>query len=216
MSCDMPYQPVTIKPELQEPVCQGRQTQHAVITSGHFHVFSTAKVKSICQPQPLTTSTSLQHTDTTTEQHTSMAFASDQLAGHMPHAEHNLTAFKQHSVSCSQDWVPSSYDVGSYMYQDVGNGLQDTAGICQEQGAFLPGKAFNEQELLAWHLLSPEQMQSGAYIVPEHGMTFVMDQSKPQGSEVGEADVMVRHQSSSSTPSLQDWDASQVCHSSIC
>lgn len=221
MSCDLPYQPVTIKPELQEQASHGHQVQRAVITSGHFHVFSTAAVKSTCQPQPLATSTSHQLTDTTTQLHTSMVYPTDQLGAHMPHvaicaAEHELAAFRQSPVSGSQDWVSSSYDAGSYLYQNSCDDMQAGTGVCQDQAPFLTGKAFDEQELMAWQLISPEQMQTGAYTAYDSGMGFPMHQSEPQCPDIGEADVMVRHQSGSSTPDPKDWDTSKVCFDSMC
>ena len=208
-SCDLQYHPITIKPEVHSLADQSSQAQHAVITSGHFPVFSSTAVKDTRQPHPLPNTAcnlplQLQHQD--------MSYVLD----HRPQmdicsAKHNVAAYRQDAVSCSEAWQPSAYDMDSYNYHNACNGFQHV-GDGQYQDIFAPDKAFNEQELLAWQLMPSEQMQTEAFTAQAKGMHSSVSHSEPECPDIGEADALARHQSCSSIPGSQDCKATQVHH----
>lgn len=149
------------------------------------------------------------------QQHHGMMYTSDQLGGHLPpmevcSAEHAATAYRSDAAGCLQKWQTSRYDIGDYMFGTTGNDYHLEADSSQFQNSLANDKTFTEQELMAWQLIPPEQMQSGMFSAQRGNMCFSASPGEPQCPDIGEASVMVCHQSGSSTPGIPDWEESKV------
>lgn len=225
-SSGLPHEPVTVKPELQELARQGSQTQHTVVTSGHIPVLSATAAKSTCQPQPLPESSChhqqqlgsimqqqhpQQHPPQQQQDQVGMAYSAGQLDypcsfGACKAQPHTLEHRQDTSAYC-QDWRIPRSEMDTYNFGDSGTGLGSAANDLHVPCT--SGKGFSEQELMAWHLIPPEQAQADVLTAQHDGLNRPMSHNERECPDIGEACLMIRC-SSNSTPGIQDWEEAQV------
>lgn len=196
MSSDMTYQPITIKPELEDSR-RSERIRHAVITSGHAPSFG-GEHSGMCQTQHAGTD----HFRVPQSQPTLCA-TRDQQSGHVPPPLGSSQHFdwsaclpyqqpQQQAAGSHVSWqhyAPADA-LNNYPYQRAFSQPFDAAsGLSAPHDQLLMSpKMFSEQELIAWRLL-PQQLphlEELSDFQPNGSMHLLACQPQPDCQDIAE------------------------------